>query len=249
MGPDTVSHRSYLPVYAQIQRQLEADLDERRFHPGERLPAEDELAARFGASRMTVRRAVDQLVRQGRLERLAGKGTFVLPQFPNQPQPTVLQWDFRRDPLPPGLEFRLADVQLAQPDLQSARRLHTILDEAVVRLTLYLYGAWAPLGYFQVQLPQALVADVTEWDLQGGSVASFLTTRHGLRFGRVVEQVRAAAASPEVAEFLMVDPGSPVLAVESLIHLAAGVPALWSEARFRGGEARHTGQFLPPARA
>src|SRR5512145_985920 len=64
-------------LYAQIARQLEQDVVN-LYGPGDCLPAEGELALRFGVNRHTLRRAVDELVDAGLLERRHGRGVFVL---------------------------------------------------------------------------------------------------------------------------------------------------------------------------
>src|SRR4051812_4317563 len=67
------------PAHAQIETALEAAIDAGRLSPGDRLPAERELAERYGVSRMTLRQALGALERRGRLLRNKGRygGTFV----------------------------------------------------------------------------------------------------------------------------------------------------------------------------
>src|SRR6476469_9263576 len=70
LGPVTLHHQVYLD--------LRASLDAGRWHPGDKLPTERELAAHYGCSLITVRRALSELSREGRIERTRGRGTFVL---------------------------------------------------------------------------------------------------------------------------------------------------------------------------
>ena len=66
-----------VPLYEQLKITLQSQLGTKLYAPGERLPAESELCAKYGVSRVTVRRALDDLVADGVLERKQGKGTFV----------------------------------------------------------------------------------------------------------------------------------------------------------------------------
>lgn len=68
---------SAVPLYEQLKIALRERLDNHLIEPGERLPSEAELCNDYGISRITVRRAVDELVEEGYLERRQGKGTFV----------------------------------------------------------------------------------------------------------------------------------------------------------------------------
>ncbi len=66
-----------IPVYIQIRNSLHQDIVNRILLPGQKLPSEDELAARFGVSRMTVRQGIADLIDDGLLYRRHGVGTFV----------------------------------------------------------------------------------------------------------------------------------------------------------------------------
>lgn len=66
-----------VPLYEQLRIALRERLESQALAPGERLPSEAQLCQKYGVSRITVRRAVDDLVEEGYLERRQGKGTFV----------------------------------------------------------------------------------------------------------------------------------------------------------------------------
>ena len=67
-----------IPLHHQVFRDLSAALDGKEWKPGERMPTERDLANRYGCSLITVRHALGELVREGRIERTRGRGTFVL---------------------------------------------------------------------------------------------------------------------------------------------------------------------------
>lgn len=66
-----------VPLYAQLEQKIELQIANRALHPGDRLPTEAQLARENGVSVITVRKAIDGLVRKGLLECKQGKGTFV----------------------------------------------------------------------------------------------------------------------------------------------------------------------------
>lgn len=68
---------SATPLYEQLKITLREMIDTQLIRAGERLPSEAELCERYGVSRITVRRAIDEMVESGILERHRGKGTFV----------------------------------------------------------------------------------------------------------------------------------------------------------------------------
>lgn len=74
---DRLDKESAVPLYEQLKLSLSKKIEEHVLQEGERLPSGAELCAEFDVSRITVRRAVDELVEEGVLERRQGKGTFV----------------------------------------------------------------------------------------------------------------------------------------------------------------------------
>lgn len=77
-----------LALYAQVKDHISRKIQDGTWPPGHRLPSESELVTQFGISRMTVNRALRELMEQGRIVRTAGVGSFVAE---NKPQSTLLQ--------------------------------------------------------------------------------------------------------------------------------------------------------------
>ena len=67
-----------LPLYQRVRNYLEDLILEGQFEPGDQLPSEKDLQNQFGVSRITVRRALQDLSNEGKIQRVAGKGSFVL---------------------------------------------------------------------------------------------------------------------------------------------------------------------------
>ena len=79
---NTLNPNSIVPLYAQIIDQLHRDIDAGLYSQTGRLPTEGELSEQYNVSRITIRRAVDELVRQGLVQKKQGKGTFLCaPKF------------------------------------------------------------------------------------------------------------------------------------------------------------------------
>ena len=81
MSPD-------LALYEQVKQHISKHIQDGSWPAGHRLPSEHELVAQFGVARMTVNRALRELVEQGRIRRVAGVGSFVAE---DKPQSTLLQ--------------------------------------------------------------------------------------------------------------------------------------------------------------
>lgn len=71
--PDT----AVVPLYQQIKEDIKSSIERGKYKPNERIPAEPELSAEYSVSRITVRRAVEELCNEGYLVKMQGRGTFV----------------------------------------------------------------------------------------------------------------------------------------------------------------------------
>ena len=72
-----IDYNSVIPLYEQVANALRGDIQGGAFDATKRLPTEEELAEKYGISRITVRRAVGDLVEEGLVEKKQGKGTFI----------------------------------------------------------------------------------------------------------------------------------------------------------------------------
>lgn len=108
-----------LALYEQIKEFISRKIQDGSWPAGHRLPSEHELVAQFGISRMTVNRALRELVDQGRIVRVAGVGSFVAE---NKPQSTLLQIvNIESEIIGRGHDYRyellLAERTSAAPDV------------------------------------------------------------------------------------------------------------------------------------
>jgi GntR family transcriptional regulator len=77
---DRINHGSSKSVPAQVAADIEADIDAGKLAPDTRLPSEAELAAQYGVARVSVRRAIEQLRKRGKVITFQGRGTYVTPK-------------------------------------------------------------------------------------------------------------------------------------------------------------------------
>ncbi|MGD9890658.1 MAG: GntR family transcriptional regulator [Dehalococcoidia bacterium] len=228
-----VDRTNPLPLHHQLQHQLRAAIEGGRLIAGDALPSEHVLMAQAGVSRHTLRQAIDELVREGRLVRQRGRGTFVT-------EPPVAQtlgrfYSFARDQAAQGrhptsrvLRFRrLAPAAEIGAALGLSRRDRVI---EVVRLRL-LDGE--PVIYETSLLRADRVPGLTRAELAGGSIYDLLERRGDLRVSHAEEVVRAVALDDDVADALAVPRGSPGFAVERTVFAGESAVELRSS-RIRG---------------
>lgn len=215
-------------AYAALADELRSAIRSGRYADGRRMPTEAELAAQHDVSRQTVRRAMQQLVTEGLVFRVAGRGTFPVPpsdRFLRQLGSIEDLLALRHD----------TESQVVTPlhqivDIENASRLRLPTDD-VMSLTLVRLHAGEPMAvttaYFSVELGRrvAHVADFGEVGRRRNfTVFGTIEQETGITIDSAEQSLTAIAASAEVAALLRVPTGSPVLRVDRLYLDRAGEP-------------------------
>jgi len=208
---------SFSPLYQQIKGLLVRSLETGEWKPGDAIPSEMELAARFKVSQGTVRKAIDELATENLLIRRQGKGTFVATHAEER-----VQYRFLRlrpdDGGPGGMQRRLLDCRRMRPPLDVARSLELKSGETAVQLRRLLLAEGRPVVLDDIWLPGTPFKGLSIERLQGwrGPMYRLFETEFGVRMIRAEEKIRAVGAAQEEAEALAVPLGAPLLSVERL---------------------------------
>lgn len=211
---------SFQPLYQQIKALLTQRLESGEWRPGESIPSEHELAAQFGVSQGTVRKAIDELAGENLVVRRQGKGTFVATHT-EAPSSIFRFLRVRRndgqDEYPAS---ELLDVRRGRASADIARAIDLKPGDGVLLLRRLLRYGGEPTVLDDITLPANLFKGFTKerFDVYEGSMYGFFETEFGVRMLRAEEQLRAVAADPVTAEALRVGIGSPLLCVERIAY-------------------------------
>jgi GntR family transcriptional regulator len=219
---------SFRPLYEQIKILLTQSLVAGEWKPGEAIPSEMELAARFRVSQGTVRKAIDELASEHILLRRQGKGTFVASH--NEPS---YQYRFLRvtpdtgEKLHPQNLFFGLDRGKAAGDVAHALGLKP--GSPTVGFKRVMSFAGRPMILDDIAFPANQFPGLTLAELEefAGSVYSFYETVFGVRMIRAEERLRAVAADNFAAAHLKVAPGTPLLCVDRIAFTYGDKPVEW----------------------
>jgi GntR family transcriptional regulator len=201
--------------------------------PGAELPSERTLADHFGLARMTVRTEVDRLVTEGLVYRLHGRGTFVAePRVAQAVLFSSFSEDMRARGMTPGSIVRSQEVIEAGPFL--ARSLEIAPGAPVAEIERVRTADGSPMALERVFLPVDRFPDVTEADLEHGSLFELLATRYDTRLSGADQRVVAVAIEESEAPLLGVGEGEPGLRFHTLARDNRGRPAYYATSLFRG---------------
>jgi GntR family transcriptional regulator len=208
---------AFSPLYQQIKSLITRSLQGGEWKPGEAIPSEMELAARFKVSQGTVRKAIDALADENLLVRRQGKGTFVATHAEEK-----IQYRFLRltpdSGAPGGVQRRFIDCRRVRAPSDVARSLELKGGDTAVQVRRVLHFHGVPVVLDDIWLNGVLFKGLTAERLSEyqGPMYGLFETEFGVRMIRAEEQLRAVAADAGAAELLQVALGAPLLSVERL---------------------------------
>ncbi len=235
------------PKYHQLAEILRQKILDGDYAPDTQLPTESELCQTFGTSRGTVRKALDMLARQGFIRREQGRGTFVNPQVSQHSYFTLTSFneDMRRQHRQPGTRVLRAAIVPATSEI--ARHLGISIDDPTLCIRRLRLADGKPVVYETRYLAQSLCPRLLEYDLENLSVHDLLVHTCDLPLIRTVHTLEAHILTPEEAELLQTEAGSPAFFIDRLTYTVDENgyerPAVWYTALFRGDEYHFKTEF------
>ncbi|WP_408014307.1 GntR family transcriptional regulator [Saccharopolyspora elongata] len=218
------------PKHAQL-REILRELASEELLPGAPVPSERDLAVRYGVSRLTVREAVGQLVAEGLLVRVRGKGTFTTrPRVDSQLHLASFTEDMRRRGMQP--ETVLLDANEAIPPPTTAEALGLRPDQPAYWLYRLRKADGAPMAVERGWYHAGLLPGLLDHDLSD-SLYTLLARNYEVQLESGTQTVLAEGADAETARLLGVRTGSPVL-VFRRISTAQGRPIEDMTSWYRG---------------
>ena len=211
---------SPVPLYFQVAQQIEQAIERGDLGPGMKLDNEIELADRFGLSRPTMRRAIQELVSKGLLVRKQGVGTQVVHgQVKRSVELTSLYDDLSRTNQKPTTQLLVFETAAVPDDV--AVRLGVPIGSPAVHLERLRFAHDEPLAILRNWLPAGL-ARFTAADLEKGGLYARLRSG-GVRICVATQRIGARAAGAEEARLLAVKRGAPLLTMERTTYDDSGV--------------------------
>jgi len=209
---------AFSPLYQQIKVLILQSLQSGEWKPGDVIPSEMDLAARFRVSQGTVRKAIDELAAENLVVRRQGKGTFVATHAEQQVQYRFLRLlpDSGDSSKEGPAQRRIIECKRLRAPADIARALGLRSGDAVLHVRRVLSFQQVPTILEDLWLPAAPFKGLTaeRLDSYRGPMYALFETEFGVRMVRAEEKIRALAASEPACELLSIKAGEPLLSVE-----------------------------------
>lgn len=231
--------RGETPLHLQVYELLRGHLDGGDWTPGQQLPVERDLAEVFGCSLITVRRALDELVRERRIVRRRGSGTFVCEPPVERDLAALTSFTDEMNDRGLATHTTLVTAALVEATPAAAEHLQIPVGSAVYRIERVRHLTGQPLLLEEVHLPAHLFPGLLDCDLEHGSLYEWLAGRYGLAIDRGRETVEPALPSAREARLLEQAPRDPVLLLQLVSFGPDGRPVEYCRSVVRGDRARY----------
>ena len=204
---------------------------------GDAIPSERQLGLDLSVSRLTVRAALDELVREGYLVRRRGAGTFVAePKVAKGIDITSFSDDMRARGLTPG--SRTIDLRTIPAGARLGRILHVSPSEPVVAVKRLRLADGEPMAIELLHVRSSLVPKLTAEDLETNSFYDLLTSRYEVLIVGGTQTVEPTVTNEEESTALGVPLHSPALLFERVTRTAAGDVVEYTSSTYRGDRYR-----------
>ena len=208
-----------------------------RFGVGNAIPSERQLSVDLGVSRLTVRAALDELVREGYLVRRRGSGTFVRePKIAQELTMTSFSEDMQQRGMRPGSRTLSLETTLAGAYL--GRCLHVSPSERIVVAKRLRLADEETMAIETLHVPEALVPGLTRADFDQTSFYELLTERYGIEIVGGTQTIEPTVTNEEESEALGVPLHSPAFQFERTTRAENGSIVEFVRSIYRGDRYR-----------
>ena len=219
---------AFSPLYQQIKGLILQSLEAGEWKPGEAIPSEMDLSARFRVSQGTVRKAIDELAAENLVVRRQGKGTFVATHSEQHVQYRFLKLmpdTGDRDSEGPA-QRTVLECKRTRATADVARALAVRSGDPVVQVRRVLAFAGVPTILEDLWLPGTAFKGLTAEQMTGysGPTYAMFEVEFGVRMVRAEEKIRAVSADEAQAALLKVSAHAPLLSVERIAYTYNDVP-------------------------
>lgn len=233
------------PLYLQIKDHLLSKLDAGFWQEDEMLPTEAELCEEYNVSKITVREAVKILVKDGKLSRTPGKGTFVVKDKLEQKLNRF--FSFTRWAEQNGLHpaSRILKVENPECDAHIAEHLGIKKGQSVTRIERLRIGGEEPLMLEVIWIPATLCPDIHLKDLSNLPLNDILTQAYGITLARAVESIEPQTADKYIAKLLGIDEDVLLLHVEHTAYDNRKRIVYFVSSSYRGDRVKFSIELTP----
>lgn len=226
---------SFVPLYQQLKEHIIENIDKKIWRPGDKIYSENQLYEMFAVSRNTAKKAIEDLVQEGILYRVQGKGTFV--SSPKIEQSLSAFYSFSEVLRKKGLKPKdvVLGVKVMEASHKVAKELNIEKGEQVVTLQRIRYANEEPIILENSYLPKSMIHNVEKLkSVKHTPLYDILNTDFNIVVNSAKETFEPILIREEEKHHLEVEVGSPSLLLERIAYDPSKKPVEFCKSIVRG---------------
>jgi len=207
-----------IPKYYLLKQDIIQKIEKDELNDDQMIPSERELIEQHGISRITVRKAIDELVNEGYLYRIQGKGTYVKGDSVKQELFSITSCT--RDILQMGKvpTRKVIHAGVIEPNSKRMRELEITPSDKIFMLDRVYFADDDAVNRTIVYLPYKLFPNLSKHDFAAQSLYDVLESEYQVKITRATRTIEAIAAEPEIAALLSIPEGIAILLFRGITY-------------------------------
>lgn len=224
-----------IPYYYQIQQQIIDTIENSEWKPDEFIPSERELSDKFRVSRITTRKALDNLMIEGYIKKIKGKGAVVAKPRIEEQLFNKLIGTFQ-DLKDKGFDIKnkILSFGIIKAEKNITKELGLSENEGVVKFERLRYIDNEPYHFSRTFMPEKICPDFKEEFLIDNSLIQVLEKKYGLKIYKVKRILQASVATIEDSKLFEIKIGSPILTFFNTAYIKDGTAIEYTLNKIRG---------------
>lgn len=230
---------SLIPLYHQLKERLKHSIDHRQWKPGDQIPSENQLMREYNVSRNTAKKAIEDLVQDGLLYRIQGKGTFVAK--PKLQQSLMGLYSFSKVFKENGMVPKdiVLEIREVKPSAEIIEGLQLANSENVIEMKRLRCVDDEPYILESSFLPKRVVPDMSQLERVGQiSLYDLLEQEFNVVVVKAKEAFEPVLIRPDESDYLQTKVGKPALLLERTAYDTNGTPVEFCRSIVRGDRCR-----------
>jgi GntR family transcriptional regulator len=234
-----LQHDSVIPLYHQLKERLKESIQNGKWTSGDKIPSENQLMEQYSVSRNTAKKAIEELVQDGALYRIQGKGTFVAQ--PKLQQSLMGFYSFSKVLKEKGMNPKdiILNISEVKPSTKVKNGLQLSDDENVIVMERLRCANDEPYILESSYMPKSIVPDMEPLKKVGQiSLYDLLEQQFNVIVTRAKEAFEPVLIRKDESKHLQTEEGLPALLLERTAYNDSGLPVEFCRSIVRGDRCR-----------
>ena len=228
------------PLYEQLREILRDDIINGKYSEGGKMPSEDKLREIYGVSRITVRRAIQDLCNDGMLQRQHGKGTFVLTKKHKDRMDIIHGFTDYMEEHGREIGRIILEKNYTFPSERVAESLNIGIEDSVIYLKRLMLDQGFPFMLDECWYPATRYPNLFDEIKEDSSTYHILSQKYKVKLSKSYKEINAILSTEEISSYLACSVGDPIFSIYKVVYDTKNTPVQVSKMSVLGNRVTYT---------